>query len=60
MDIRLPFSREGMTLHLDEKLDFEVLESFIESMPRESDSEDEIVRKAMTRQIGRASCRERV
>ncbi len=52
MEIRLPFSREGMTLHLDEKLDFEVLESFIESMPRESDSEDEIVRKAMERPIG--------
>ncbi len=52
MDIRLPFSREGMTLHLDETLDYEILESFIKSMLRESDSEDEIVRKAITRPIG--------
>lgn len=51
MDIRLPFSREGMTLHLDEKLDFEVLESSIGSMPREERSEDEIVLAAMAHPI---------
>lgn len=47
MDIRLPYSREGMMLHLDESLDYEILESAIQSMPKSSRTEDEIVSDAM-------------
>ncbi len=32
MDIRLPYSRAGMMLHLDESLDYEILESAIQSL----------------------------
>lgn len=52
MDIKLPFSREGMMLHLDENLDYEVLESSIESMPKTGKTEDEIVLSAMGQPIG--------
>ena len=52
MDLKLPFSREGMTLHLDEKLDYEVLESSIESMPKTGKTEDELVLEAMGHPIG--------
>lgn len=52
MDIRLPFSREGMMLHLDDKFDYEILESSIESMPRSGKTEDEIVAEAMAHPIG--------
>lgn len=52
MDIRLPFSREGMTLHLDADLDYEILESSIGSMPGGNLSEDEIVLDAMAHPIG--------
>ena len=43
MDIKLPFSREGMMLHLDDNLDYEILESSIESMPKTGKTEDEMV-----------------
>ena len=43
MDIKLPFSREGMMLHLDDELDYEILESSIESMPKSGKTEDQIV-----------------
>ena len=52
MDIKLPFSREGMMLHLDDTLDYEVLESSIESMPKTGKTEDEIVQEAMRHPIG--------
>ncbi len=39
-------------LHLDETLDYEVLESSIESMPKTGKTEDEIVREAMEHPIG--------
>lgn len=47
MDIRLPYSREGMMLYLDESLDYEILESAIQSMPKSNQTEDEIVSAAM-------------
>lgn len=52
MDMKLPFSREGMMLHLDEDLDYEILESSIEAMPKTEKTEDEIVRTAMEQPIG--------
>ncbi|MCI9138082.1 MAG: nickel-dependent lactate racemase [Lachnospiraceae bacterium] len=52
MDIKLPFSREGMMLHLDDNLEYEILESSIESMPRTEKTEDEIVLSAMEHPIG--------
>lgn len=52
MDLKLPFSREGMMLHLDGTLDYEVLESSIESMPKTGKTEDEIVLEAMEHPIG--------
>ena len=52
MDIKLPFSREGMMLHLDDDLDYEILESSIESMPKTGKTEDEIVLSAMGQPIG--------
>lgn len=52
MDIKLPFSREGMLLHLEDKWDYEILESAIGSMPRSKKTEDEIVAKAMEHPIG--------
>lgn len=51
MDMRLPFSREGMMLHLDDNLDYEILESSIESMPETDKTEDEIVLDAMAHPI---------
>ncbi len=39
-------------LHLDEKLDYEILESSIASMPRTGKTEDEIVQEAMEHPIG--------
>lgn len=51
MDIRLPYSKDGMTLHLDDSLDYEILESAIESMPKSGKSEDEIVLDAMAHPI---------
>ena len=52
MDIKLPFSREGMMLHLDDNLDYEILESSIESMPKTGKTEDEMVLEAMEHPIG--------
>lgn len=52
MEIKLPFSREGMMLHLDEDLDYEILASSIESMPENRKTEDEIVLEAMEHPIG--------
>lgn len=52
MDIKLPYSKEGMLLHLDDQLDYEVLESAITSMPKSKKSEDEIVIEAMAHPIG--------
>lgn len=52
MDIRLPFSREGMMLHLDERSDHEILESSLGSMPKSGKTEDEIVMEAMEHPIG--------
>lgn len=52
MNIKLPYSRDGMTLHLDETLDYEILESAIASMPKSEKSEDEIVAEAMANPIG--------
>lgn len=52
MDIKLPFSTEGMQLHLDDDLDVEVLASSIESMPKSDKTEDEIVLEAMANPIG--------
>ncbi len=52
MDIRLPYSRDGMTLHLDDTLDYEILESQIQSMPISSRTEDELVMDAMAHPIG--------
>ena len=52
MNIKLPYSREGMMLHLDDTLDYEILESAIASMPESGKSEDEIVMEAMAHPIG--------
>ena len=52
MDIKLPFSTTGMMLHMDEELDYELLVSSIESMPKSSKTEDEIVLEAMQNPIG--------
>lgn len=41
-----------MILHLDEKKDYEILESSIASMPRTGKTEDEIVQEAMEHPIG--------
>lgn len=41
-----------MTLHLDEKLDHEILESSVGSMPKSGKTEDEIVLEAMENPIG--------
>ena len=41
-----------MLLHLDEKLDYEILESSIASMPKGEKTEDEIVQEAMEHPIG--------
>lgn len=51
MDIKLPYSREGMTLHLDDSLDYEILESLIQSIPKSGRTEDEIVLEAMANPI---------
>ncbi len=52
MDIRLPFSTKGMLLHLNDALDYEILESSIESIPKSGKTEDEIVAEAMADPIG--------
>ncbi len=52
MDIKLPYSKEGMTLHLDEAFDYEILESAIASMQKSGRTEDEIVMEAMANPIG--------
>lgn len=52
MDITLPYSKEGMALHLDDQLDYEILESAITSMPKSEKSEDELVIEAMAHPIG--------
>lgn len=52
MEMKLPFSRDGMMLHLDDRLDIEILESSIESMPKTGKTEDEIVQEAMRHPIG--------
>ena len=52
MEIRLPFSTTGMTLQIDDDLDYEILESAIGSMPRSGKTEDEIVCEAMAHPIG--------
>ena len=52
MDIKLPYSKEGMTLHLDETFDYEILESAIASMQKSGRTEDEIVMEAMANPIG--------
>lgn len=52
MDIKLPYSKDGMVLHLDDSLDYEILESAIASMPKSGKSEDEIVADAMAHPIG--------
>lgn len=41
-----------MVLHLDEKKDYEILESSIASMPKTGKTEDEIVQEAMEHPIG--------
>ena len=51
MDIKLPYSRDGMMLHLDDTLDYEILESSISSMPKTNQSEDALVREAMAHPI---------
>ena len=51
MDIKLPYSRDGMMLHLDDTLDYEILESSIASMPKTNQSEDALVREAMAHPI---------
>ena len=50
MDMKLPFSTTGMMLHLDDSMDYEVLSSSIESMPKSDKTEDEIVLDAMVLQ----------
>ena len=52
MDMKLPFSTTGMMLHLDDSMDYEVLSSSIESMPKSDKTEDEIVLEAMAHPIG--------
>lgn len=52
MNIKLPYSRDGMVLHLDQTLDYEILESAIAAMPESGKSGDEIVREAMAHPIG--------
>lgn len=47
MDMKLPFSTTGMMLHIDDSMDYEVLSSSIESMPKSDKTEDEIVLEAM-------------
>ena len=42
MDMKLPFSTTGMMLHIDDSMDYEVLSSSIESMPKSDKTEDEI------------------
>ena len=52
MNMKLPFSTTGMTLTLDDDLDYEILESAIASMPKSEKSEDELVLEAMANPIG--------
>ncbi|KAI4451922.1 Lactate racemase [Eubacterium plexicaudatum ASF492] len=52
MDMKLPYSGDGMMLHLDDTLDYEILESSIGSMPKTGKSEDELVQEAMAHPIG--------
>ena len=52
MDMKLPFSTTGMMLHIDDSMDYEVLSSSIESMPKSDKTEDEIVLEAMEHPIG--------
>lgn len=52
MELKLPYSKEGMVLNLDDTLDYEMLESAIASMPKSTKTEDEIVRSAMEHPIG--------
>ena len=52
MDMKLPFSTTGMMLHIDDSMDYEVLSSSIESMPKSDKTEDEIVLEAMAHPIG--------
>lgn len=51
MKIKLPFSTMGMTLDLEEHLDYEILESAIETMPVSDQTEDELVLDAMEHPI---------
>ena len=50
MDMKLPFSTTGMMLHIDDSMDYEVLSSSIESMPKSDKTEDEIVLEALVLQ----------
>ena len=52
MEMTLPYSTTGMSLHLDDDLDVEILESSISAMPKSDKSEDEIVVEAMNNPIG--------
>lgn len=51
MDMKLPFSTTGMMLHIDDSMDYEVLSSSIESMPKSDKTEDEIVLEARRIQL---------
>ena len=52
MDMKLPFSTTGMMLHIDDSMDYEVLSSSIESMPKSDMTVDEIVLEARAHPIG--------
>lgn len=52
MDLRLPYAKDGMTLHLDPALDYEILESSIQQMPKSEKTQDELVLEAMAHPIG--------
>lgn len=52
MQIKLPYSKTGMMLRLDDDMDVEVLTSSIENMPKSDKTEDEIVLEAMANPIG--------
>lgn len=52
MQIKLPYSKTGMMLRLDDDMDVEILTSSIENMPKSDKTEDEIVLEAMANPIG--------
>lgn len=52
MNIILPYQRDGIALHVDDSLDYELLNSDIERLCKSEKTEDELVLDAMAHPIG--------